>query len=162
MSKPDTFDSIVTSVNDSIQLLELIKGLFVVHEQKMRERNLDAIEDNNEALAAALMRLNENFRGRIELQALCVPELNEQNWAAYMAALPAAQKTKLEALWNSLDEKLSEVQKLSMVNQQIVRRGQQQVDQLVSILQGKGSLSKIYDNRGGSGHLNSQSTIGKA
>jgi len=162
MSQPHTFESLVASVNESIQLLEMIKGLFGVHEQKMRQRNLDAIEDNNEALAAALMRLNENFRHRVEIQRSFVSDLNEQRWANHMATLPAEQKATLEALWKKLDESLGEVQKLSMVNQQIVRRGLQQVDQLVSILQGKGSLSKIYDNRGASGHVNSQSTIGKA
>lgn len=155
-------ETLVTTVSESVKLLEDIKGLFGVHETSMRERNLDALDANNEALANALMQLNENFRHRIDLQSQLVPELTEANWAAYMQQLPQPQRQQLEALWTQLDAALADVQKMSMVNQQIVRRGQQQVDQLVSILQGKGSLQKIYDNRGSSGHVNSQSTLGKA
>lgn len=161
MDQP-SLNTLVTTVSQSVKLLEEIKGLFVVHEKSMAERNLDAIDTNNEALANALMQLNENFRQRIELQSHLVPELTEANWDAFMMQLPDSEREPLETLWAQLDESLKEVQRLSLVNQQIVRRGQQQVDQLVSILQGKGSSQKIYDNRGASGHVNSQNTLGKA
>lgn len=161
MDQP-SLNTLVNTVSESVKLLEQIKGLFVVHEESMAKRNLDAIDTNNDALANALMQLNENFRHRIELQTQLVPELNNATWADFMAQLPESERQPLETLWSELDESLAEVQRLSLVNQQIVRRGQQQVDQLVSILQGKGSSQKIYDNRGSSGHVNSQSTLGKA
>jgi len=162
MSPAQNFETLVTSVSKSVELLEHIKGLFVVHERAMRERNLDGVENANEAMANAMMQLKENFRERIDHQTALVPELNSENWSTYMRSLGNSERQRLETLWQQLDTLLGEVQQLSLVNQQIVRRGQQQVDQLVNILQGKGSLDKIYDNRGSSGHVNSQSTIGKA
>lgn len=162
MSPAQNVETLVTTVRQSVELLEQIKGLFVVHEKAMRERDLDAIENANEAMANAMMHLKENFRERIDLQTSLVPELNRDTWANYMQSLPGENRQQLETLWQQLDALLADVQQKSLVNQQIVRRGQQQVDHLVNILQGKGSLDKIYDNRGSSGHVNSQSTIGKA
>lgn len=66
MDQP-SLKTLVTTVSQSVKLLEEIKGLFVVHEKSMAERNLDAIDTNNEVLANALMQLNENFRHRIEM-----------------------------------------------------------------------------------------------
>ena len=162
MDNSQSLKTLVATIVQSIELLEEIKGLFVVHEKVMRERNLDQLEDNNATLANALMRLNENFRERLSLQQTLVPELNQENWAAFMSTQPAPTRQQLETAWQQLDALLTEVQQLSLVNQQIVRRGQQQVDTLVNILQGKGSLGQIYDNRGSSGHVNAQSTLGKA
>jgi len=162
MDNSQSLKTLVATVVQSIELLEEIKGLFVVHEKVMRERNLDQLEDNNATLANALMRLNENFRERLSLQQALVPELNQENWAAFMSAQPEPTRQQLETAWQQLDALLTEVQQLSLINQQIVRRGQQQVDTLVNILQGKGSLGQIYDNRGSSGHVNAQSTLGKA
>jgi len=162
MSPAQNFETLVTSVRKSVELLEQIKELFVVHEKAMRERDLDAVEDANQGMANLMMQLKENFRERIDLQTSLVPNLNTQTWASFMQSLPSDNRQQLESLWQQLDSQLADVQQKSLVNQQIVRRGQQQVDHLVNILQGKGSLDKIYDNRGSSGHVNSQSTIGKA
>jgi len=162
MSSSTGPETLVTTVSESLKLLEHIKGLFVAHEKVMAKRDLDALDANNEALASALMQLNENFRHRIELQKQLVPQLTEQSWSDYLSKLPRLEREHLESLWSNLDALLAEVKQLSLVNQQIVRRGQQQVDQLVSILQGKGGSQKIYDNRGSSEHLNPQSTLGKA
>ena len=162
MDNSQSLKTLVATVVQSIELLEEIKGLFLVHEKVMRERNLDQLEDNNATLANALMRLNENFRERLSLQQALVPELNQENWAAFMSAQPEPTRQQLETSWQQLDALLTEVQQLSLINQQIVRRGQHQVDTLVNILQGKGSLGQIYDNRGSSGHVNAQSTLGKA
>ncbi len=79
-----------------------------------------------------------------------------------MESLPERPKAVISKAWNSLDETLAEVQRLSQINQQVVRRGQRQIDDLVSILQGKGRTNKIYNQQGASGHVNPQSTIGKA
>ena len=162
MDQSQSLSTLIATIEQSIELLEEIKGLFVVHEKVMRERNLDQLEDNNATLANALMRLNENFRERLSLQQTLVPELNQENWAAFMSAQPEPTRQQLGTAWQQLDTLLTEVQQLSLINQQIVRRGQQQVDTLVNILQGKGSLGQIYDNRGSSGHVNAQSTLGKA
>src|SRR5210317_641785 len=162
MDQSQSLSTLIATIEQSIELLEEIKGLFVVHEKVMRERNLDQLEDNNAALANALMRLNENFRERLSLQQTLVPQLNQENWTAFMSTQPEPTRQQLGTAWQQLDTLLTEVQQLSLINQQIVRRGQQQVDTLVNILQGKGSLGQIYDNRGSSGHVNAQSTLGKA
>ena len=162
MDQSQSLSTLIATIEQSIELLEEIKGLFVVNEKIMRERNLDQLEDNNAALANALMRLNENFRERLSLQQTLVPQLNQENWTAFMSTQPEPTRQQLETAWQQLDALLTEVQQLSLINQQIVRRGQQQVDTLVNILQGKGSLGQIYDNRGSSGHVNAQSTLGKA
>ena len=162
MDQSQSLSTLIATIGQGIELLEEIKGLFVVNEKIMRERNLDQLEDNNAALANALMRLNENFRERLSLQQTLVPQLNQENWTAFMSTQPEPTRQQLGTAWQQLDTLLTEVQQLSLINQQIVRRGQQQVDTLVNILQGKGSLGQIYDNRGSSGHVNSQSTLGKA
>jgi len=162
MDQSQSLSTLIATIEQSIELLEEIKGLFVVHEKVMRERNLDQLEDNNATLANALMRLNENFRERLSLQQTLVPQLNQENWTAFMSTQPEPTRQQLGTAWQQLDTLLTEVQQLSLINQQIVRRGQQQVDTLVNILQGKGSLGQIYDNRGSSGHVNAQSTLGKA
>ncbi|NVK02737.1 MAG: hypothetical protein HWE12_14430, partial [Oceanospirillaceae bacterium] len=81
MDQSQSLSTLIATIEQSIELLEEIKGLFVVHEKVMRERNLDQLEDNNATLANALMRLNENFRERLSLQQALVPELNQENWA---------------------------------------------------------------------------------
>jgi len=162
MDQSQSLSTLIATIGQGIELLEEIKGLFVVNEKIMRERNLDQLEDNNAALANALMRLNENFRERLSLQQTLVPQLNQENWTAFMSTQPEPTRQQLGTAWQQLDTLLTEVQQLSLINQQIVRRGQQQVDTLVNILQGKGSLGQIYDNRGSSGHVNAQSTLGKA
>jgi flagellar biosynthesis/type III secretory pathway chaperone len=162
MDQSQSLSTLLATIGQGIELLEEIKGLFVVNEKIMRERNLDQLEDNNAALANALMRLNENFRERLSLQQTLVPQLNQENWTAFMSTQPEPTRQQLGTAWQQLDTLLTEVQQLSLINQQIVRRGQQQVDKLVNILQGKGSLGQIYDNRGSSGHVNAQSTLGKA
>ena len=162
MDQSQSLSTLLATIGQGIELLEEIKGLFVVNEKIMRERNLDQLEDNNAALANALMRLNENFRERLSLQQTLVPQLNQENWTAFMSTQPEPTRQQLGTAWQQLDTLLTDVQQLSLINQQIVRRGQQQVDTLVNILQGKGSLGQIYDNRGSSGHVNAQSTLGKA
>ena len=162
MDQSQSLSTLIATIGQGIELLEEIKGLFVVNEKIMRERNLDQLENNNAALANALMRLNENFRERLSLQQTLVPQLNQENWTAFMSTQPEPTRQQLGTAWQQLDTLLTEVQQLSLINQQIVRRGQQQVDTLVNILQGKGSLGQIYDNRGSSGHVNAQSTLGKA
>jgi len=162
MDQSQSLSTLIATIGQGIELLEEIKGLFVVNEKIMRERNLDQLEDNNAALANALMRLNENFRERLSLQQTLVPQLNQENWTAFMSTQPEPTRQQLGTAWQQLDTLLTDVQQLSLINQQIVRRGQQQVDTLVNILQGKGSLGQIYDNRGSSGHVNAQSTLGKA
>jgi len=162
MDQSQSLSTLLATIGQGIELLEEIKGLFFVNEKIMRERNLDQLEDNNAALANALMRLNENFRERLSLQQTLVPQLNQENWTAFMSTQPEPTRQQLGTAWQQLDTLLTDVQQLSLINQQIVRRGQQQVDTLVNILQGKGSLGQIYDNRGSSGHVNAQSTLGKA
>lgn len=162
MSQSETLNSLLVSITDSTKLLDQIKELFVVHKNAMSTRDVDQLEDNNSELADHLLLLRDQFATRIELQMKLCPELNEENWKAYLKTLPTDDQNKLESAWQELDSRLAEVQELSQVNQQIVRRGQRQIDDLVSILQGKGRTSKVYNERGASGHLNTQSTLGKA
>lgn len=162
MNQPDTFGLLVDSINKSTKLLEDIKELFVVHEKAMRGRELDQLEANNTTLAQHLLLLKNAFTERLDLQKMLCPELNEEAWDAYTRTLPENQQSELETAWNALDSALAEVKTVGQVNQQILRRGQRQIDDLVHILQGKGRTNKVYDQRGSSGHLNTQSTLGKA
>lgn len=45
-----------------------------------------------------------------------------------MMQLTDSEREPLETFWTQLDESFKEVQRLSLVNQQIVRRSQQQID----------------------------------
>lgn len=162
MTTSATLTELIESINTGVKLLEQIKGLFDVHKTLLISRDLDKIEGNNDAMASLLMQLNENFRSRIELQRQLCPELNDANWSAFVATLPPTAQQQLRDAWETLDAALAATQTLSQINQQIVRRSQQQIDELVSILQGKGKTSQVYNQRGSSGHLNTQTTIGKA
>ena len=157
-----TLDQLLGSIDTSTKLLEKLKELFVVHENSMKNRDLDALEDSNTQLAEHLMLIKDNFDSRIDIQRQLCPELTEENWKKFIESQDESTQDAIAKAWDRLDKALEEVQQLNQVNQQIVRRGQRQIDELVSILQGKGKVNRVYDQRGGSGHLNTQKTLGKA
>jgi flagellar biosynthesis/type III secretory pathway chaperone len=149
-------------IEQGVELLRVLETQLASERQALEQRDLDAMTRCNEEKAALLAQIDANFRTRHEWLSAQGVELSAEGWQQFLQQLPADQAEQLDAHWQQLAETLERVQKASLINQQLVRRGQENTERLLSILQGKNQRSQLYGRSGQSSSFATQSRLGKA
>ncbi|WP_210395778.1 flagella synthesis protein FlgN [Motiliproteus sediminis] len=86
---------------------------------------------------------------------------DQQGVDQLIASLPTTQGQQLQNAWNKLTETLRRAAELNQRNEQIVKRNQQSLEQLLSILRGQSGKTTLYD-QAGLKNYSARGTLGKA
>ena len=112
-------------------------------------------QQNLEQLAENTLQRNETL---IELGFSADTQGLEQ---LQLSLSPGVAK-EISKRWSNLSSQLRQAAKLNQRNEQIVKRSQGNITQLLSILQGQSPKTTIYDEAGHKGNYSGQNTLGKA
>lgn len=113
-----------------------------------KQQNLELLAENTLLRNEALVELgfSADTQGLEQLQQSLSPGIAKE----------------ISKRWENLTIQLQQAAKLNQRNEQIVKRSQGNVSQLLSILQGQTPKTTIYDEAGHKGNYSGQNTLGKA
>lgn len=86
---------------------------------------------------------------------------DQQGVDQLIASLPAPAGQQLQSAWRTLTDNLQRAADLNKRNEQIVKRNQQSLEQLLSILRGQSGKTTLYD-QAGLKNYSARGTLGKA
>lgn len=149
-------------ITQGVELLRELQELIAQERTALEKRDLDGIEQCATRKADLLARIKTNFNERHELMQSAGIELSGEGWTAYIDTLPEKEAKLLSEAWNTLSTLLEANQRESLVNQQLVHRGQENTNRLLNLLQGKNQKSELYGSSGSRSNFSTQSRLGKA
>lgn len=128
----------------------------------LQQRDLESLKQTTHNKHQLLVNIENNTRERnsVLTQAGFTP--SETGFEEFVQQMPEALRQPLMDDWHYLQKILIEVRAASRRNEQILIRSKQNVDQLLSLLQGHQSSNVLYDPGGGKGNYAAQRRIGKA
>ncbi|MEH6651584.1 MAG: flagellar protein FlgN [Motiliproteus sp.] len=113
-----------------------------------KQKNLELLAENTLQRNEALIELgfSADAQGLEQLQQSLSPGITKE----------------ISKRWENLSSQLRQAAKLNQRNEQIVKRSQGNISQLLSILQGQSPKTTIYDEAGHKGNYSGQNKLGKA
>lgn len=134
------------------------------------ESEKSAIENHNvDDFKAVLLQkqsqlelISDNIKQRNELLTSLGFSADESGLNGFIESLPAPQAKVIRTSWEKLEQQLKQSIELNQRNELIVKRGQNNLSQLMTILQGHSPKTSLYDEKGGSGNYSAQNRLGKA
>lgn len=162
MSNPPNKNQLYPLIEQGVELLRKLDVMLESERQALTKRDLDSIQQSTEEKSALLLEIQTNFNARHELLTSLGVELSGDGWARYLSTLATEDSTLLEKEWRTLSQILEKTQKASLINQQLVTRGQENTTRLLNLLQGKNKASQLYGSSGQSNNFSTQSRLGKA
>lgn len=149
-------------IDQGVELLLALEQLLTDERRALERRELDAIVQCTERKGDLLAQVDANFQARHQWLTAQGVDPSAEGWQSFLRQQPAPSAEQLESRWQTLADTLQRVQKSSLINQQLVRRCQENTSRLLSILQGKNQRSQLYSSSGQSDSFSTQSHIGKA
>lgn len=162
MPDAQTHTELRSLIDQGVELLHALEKLLDAERRALETRDLDAITQSTESKAALLEQVDANFRARHQWLTTQGVEPSAEGWQLFLQQQPDSIAEQLGSRWQTLAEQLEQVQKKSLINQQLVLRCQENTNRLLSILQGKNQRSQLYSRSGQSDSFSTQSHIGKA
>jgi len=149
-------------IDQGVELLLALEKLLLEERRALEQRELEAITQCTEDKSTLLEQIDANFRARHQWLTAQGIDPSATGWQSFLQQQPASIAELLGHSWQTLADTLQRVQKSSLINQQLVRRSQENTGRLLSILQGKNQRSQLYSSSGQSDSFSTQSHIGKA
>lgn len=143
-------------------MLEQLERLLDAERDALSQRAPDQIQENTDRKQAALEQYLELNRARTDLLQRLGYEATGEGVAQLISTAPAAAQLILTASWEKLQQKLKSLQDKNQINGQITSRGLKNIEQLLSIISGRHTKDRLYNDKGSAGHYRAQSRIGKA
>ncbi|MBR9885344.1 MAG: flagellar protein FlgN [Oceanospirillales bacterium] len=162
MSNPPDTSKLHPLIEEGVELLCKLESTLFEERTALEKRSLEEIQQLTASKSSLLSAIQENFSARHALMSAQGIELSSDGWSRYLSTLPTPKADELDRLWKRLSETLERVQQESQVNQQIILRGQESTERLLSLLQGKNQKSQLYGSSGKSNSFSTQNHIGKA
>lgn len=158
----DLFEAFLTLTRQGCLLFVDLQNTLEQEQLVLQQRDLEALKQNTQTKQQLLLKIETNIRERNSLlvQAGCSP--SESGFQAFTELMPEAIRQMTMTEWHQLQKILMDVRTASQRNEQILVRSKQNVDQLLSLLQGHQSSNVLYDPGGGKGNYAAQRRIGKA
>ena len=128
----------------------------------LQQRDLEALKQNTQTKHKLLLDIETNIRERNSVLVQAGFSPSEKGFDDFMQTMPANKQAELRTDWHQLQKLLMDVRTASKRNEQILVRSKQNVDQLLSFLQGHQSSNVLYDPGGSKGNYAAQRRIGKA
>ncbi|WP_027855792.1 flagella synthesis protein FlgN [Marinobacterium litorale] len=162
MSASEPVPQLLALIDQGTALLVRLDELLDQERRSLEKRDLEGIVAINEEKASLLDDIQNNFNARHTLLSNQGVALSAEGLEAYIASLPDEQGRTVHQQWQQLSQALEKTQRASLINQQLVRRGQENTDRMLSLLQGKNQKSELYGSSGQRNNFATQSRIGKA
>lgn len=156
------FDSFSTLTRQGCLLFIDLQNTLEQEQLVLQQRDLEALKQNTHTKHQLLLNIEANIRERnsVLVQAGFAP--SESGFKEFIQLMQEAKRNELMEDWNQLQKLLMDVRTASKRNEQILVRSKQNVDQLLSLLQGHQSSNVLYDTGGSKGNYAAQRRIGKA
>lgn len=156
------YDSFSTLTRQGCLLFVDLQKTLEQEQSALQQRDLDALKQNTHTKHQLLVDIEANIRERnsVLVQAGFTP--SEKGFDEFVNILPQIKREALMTDWHQLQKLLMDVRTASKRNEQILVRSKQNVDQLLSLLQGQQSSNVLYDTGGSKGNYAAQRRIGKA
>lgn len=162
MTSTDPIQQLHTLIDEGVELLSALEKLLADERRAVEKRDRLALEQSTTEKTALLPRVEANFRARQQWMSAQGIEPSADGWQAFVEQQPAQSARPLNDAWQQLSDALERTQKASRVNQQLIRRSQENTTRLLSLLQGKNPQNDLYGSSGQSASISTQSPIGKA
>ena len=158
----DLFDSFSTLIRQGCLLFDDLQKTLEQEQLVLQQRDLEALKLNTQTKHELLLNIEVNIRERnsVLVQAGFAP--SESGFDEFTQMMPETKREALLTDWHQLQNLLMDVRTASKRNEQILVRSKQNVDQLLSLLQGHQSSNVLYDTDGSKGNYTAQRRIGKA
>lgn len=88
--------------------------------------------------------------------------LDDEGFQGFISTLPSPQAKLIQEHWDQLEQSLTKSIKLNQRNELIVKRGEKNVSQLLSLMQGHTAKTTLYNQKGSAGNYSAQNRLGKA
>jgi len=143
---------------------ELLATLCRLSEQEkiaIEQQSADALQAVVTEKRLALQALAENTDERNQFLRDNGFSCDQEGIERLITSLPANQSRVVDAVWQTLAERLQQAVSLNQRNEQIVSRSQKNLTQLLAILRGQSAKTTLYD-QAGLKNYSARSTLGKA
>lgn len=158
----ELYESFIHLTRQGGELLDELLTTLELEQQSIQQRDLSALENNTLCKQQLLLNIESNINDRNSVITQAGFSPSEEGLKQFMQQMPESSKATLSMHWDRLSERLFTVRAANTRNEQILVRSKQNVDQLLSILQGHQSKNILYDPAGGKGNYAAQRSIGKA
>jgi len=145
-----------------ISVLEQLENLLEAERKALSNRQLEEIQDKTEQKQALLTRYLELNKDRVTLLQSLGYTPDGDGVSNMISAAPPSAQTVLNDSWSKLQNKLSALQESNKINGLISSRNLKNIEQLLSIMSGRSTKDRLYNQKGSAGHYRAQSRIGKA
>ncbi len=158
----DLYESFITLTRQGCLLFEDLQKVLEQEQLVLQQRDLEALKQNTQTKHQLLVNIETNIRERNSILVQCGLAPSETGFDEFTQQMPEPMRKKLLSDWHQLQKLLQDVRSASQRNEQILIRSKQNVDQLLSLLQGHQSSNVLYDPGGSKGNYSAQRRIGKA
>ncbi len=160
--KPEDLQHFNAQLTQGIAVLEQLENLLSSEREALSQRELEQIQELSEKKQTLIGQYLELNRQRVELLERLGLEASDAGVQQLInQASPAAQPVLLSS-WQKIQDKLESLQSANQINNQVANRNLKNVEQLLSIMSGRQSKDRLYNQKGSAGHYRAQSRLGKA
>lgn len=153
-------DQLAAHITQDISTCEGLLQLLSAERQALKQRDLELLDNIIEQKSRNLSALEESARVRARwVKASVAPKQGpEQAWQSLLSRFPV----ELQERWQTLKDLFVECQVQNDVNGKIIARKQNTYNQLLGLVRGQPSASKLYTAKGAASHSRSAQDLGEA
>lgn len=153
-------EQLASHITQDITTCEGLLQLLAAERQALKQRDLELLDNIIEQKSRNLTALEESARLRARwVKATAVPKQSaEQAWQSLLSGFPS----ELQERWQTLKNLFVECQVQNDVNGKIIARKQTTYNQMLGLVRGQPSASKLYTAKGAARHTRSAQDLGEA
>nr|WP_082708444.1 flagellar protein FlgN [Marinobacterium profundum] len=151
-----------TLTRQGVVVLTDLQAQLEIEFAALSQHNLEDLQQSTASKQLLLQQLAESNAERAQFMTQFGYSATPDGMAQWFAALPEELRPASEALWQTLQQALEQIQQLNLRNEQVLRRSSRNNDQLLALLRGQNQRHTLYDSSGGKGQLSAQNRLGKA
>ncbi len=158
-SSSETFD---TLTRQGVAVLTDLLAQLDLEFKALSNHSLEELQQSTAGKQLLLEQLAELNARREQLMTQLGYSASPEGIAQWFEALPDELKPASKALWQELQQRLEQIQRHNLRNEQVLRRSSRNNDQLLALLRGQNQRHTLYNASGSKGQLSPQSRLGKA
>jgi flagellar biosynthesis/type III secretory pathway chaperone len=149
-------------VHQGIKQLTELTRIYDEEKSAIEQHDAPLLQQALNQKGELLLAVQKNINQRNQLLTSAGHGADDKGFRAFCDALNPQQSELLNNAWQQLKDALDRVSALNSRNEQIVKRCQKNLEQLINIIRGQDPKTTLYNQEGGKGHYSGQNRLGKA